>query len=149
MLTPDYTSQAQLRSIITEQDMAAATDDTRGEQFAIDEEIIDNHLAYAESRVESYLVEYDLEEVENNPPPVIIWAVTFIAAYTLFQRADLKTSEEVQQSYQEVMTWLEQVRAGEATIPGLDSFDSTFVGFGDTSTMIIDRVPHSDHIPTL
>lgn len=147
MPTPDYAKEEHLKSIITEQDIAQATDDSRSEQLIIDDDILDDHLAFAEGRVESYLVEYDLTEVENNPPAVIIWAVSFIAAYTLMQRADLKTSEDVRESYQEVLRWLSDVQEGQATVPGLDSYDSTFVGFGDTSTMIIDRIPHSDSIP--
>lgn len=148
-MTPDYVTKDQLEIIITSQDMAAATDDSRSESLVADDGILEDHIAIAESRVESYLVEYDLEKVQDDPPPVVVWAVTFIAAYTLFQRSDLTTSEDVRESYMEVMNWLSEVQEGTATIPGLDSYDDTFIGFGDTSTMILDRIPHSDSIPTL
>lgn len=148
-MTPDYVTKDQLKIIITERDMAAATDDSQSSEPIADDSILDDHVAIAESRVESYLVGYDLEKIRDNPPPVIIWAVTFIAAYTLFQRADLTTSEDVRESYMEVMNWLSEVQEGTATIPGLDEFDDSFIGFGDTSTMYLDRIPHSDSIPTL
>lgn len=148
-MTPDYVTKDQLEIIITSQDMAMATDDSQSEALTADNAILEDHLAIAESRVESYLVEYDLEEIADDPPPVIVWAVTFIAAYTLFQRSDLTTSDDVRDSYMEVMNWLSEVQEGKATIPGLDSYDDTFTGFGDTSTMYLDRIPHSDSIPTL
>jgi phage gp36-like protein len=148
-MTPDYVTTDQLEIIITEQDMAMATDDSQSDTFIVDQSVVKDHLAIAESRVESYLVDYDLERIEEEPPPVIIWAVTFIAAYTLFQRSDLTTSEDVRESYMEVMNWLSEVQEGKATIPGLDSYDETFTGFGDTSTMYLNRIPHSDSIPTL
>jgi phage gp36-like protein len=148
-MTPDYVTKDQLEIIIAPQVMAMATDDSPSDSFVTDTSILDDHLAIAESRVESYLLEYDLEQIEDDPPPVIIWAVTFIAAYTLFQRSDLTTSEDVRESYMEVMNWLSEVQEGKATIPGLDSYDETFTGFGDTSTMYLNRIPHSDSIPTL
>lgn len=149
MPDPNFTSRDDLVSVVTDQDLAAATDDQKRKHLVQNKDIIDDHLAFAESRVESYLVDYDLSEVRNNAPPAVVWAVLFVAAYSLYQRSDLQTSTEVSEAYNEALNWLMDVRAGEATIPGLSAYDKSFVGFGDTSTMIIDRVPHSDSIPTV
>jgi len=144
--TLNYVSVSDLKDVMPEQDQAEATDDISPTNPTRDEDMLERFLIRAESRVESYLVGYELP---LDPAPAMVdWAVLVCATYMLYQRGDLATSEEVKTNYDEIMEWLNMVRKGDATLPRKTEDDDDFVGFGQKDSMIWGNYPHRDYILT-
>jgi len=145
MATPKYVTLSEFKNVLSEDEQAQLTDDTiSGSQDTAtrDDDMAKDFLAYAESRVESYLTGYSLPL--DTAPPSIQHAIYVLAAYMLFQRDDVAVSEDVETSYQRVLEWLKNIQSGDAQLPQIDEDDADFVGFGDESTMIWDEFPYSD-----
>jgi phage gp36-like protein len=146
MATPKYVTLSKFKNVLSEEEQAHLTDDSMtGSQDTAErnKDMAKDFLAYAESRVESYLTGYSLPL--RRVPPSIEHAIYVLAAYMLFQRDDVSVSEEVDASYERVMNWLKSLQSGEAQLPRIDEDDEDFVGFGDKSTMVWDEFPYSDY----
>ena len=142
-MKPEYVSIDDLATVFPETEQAQATDDSDSRKNIVrNDEIVKEHLRFAESKVESYLLEYDLPF--DTPPHSIRWSVLVIAAYMLMLRGDLSTSDNVQEMYNNVIGWLEMVRKGEASLPGLQTTDEDFVGFGTRKNMQYEYFPYQD-----
>lgn len=149
MAKPEYVSIDDLETVLPEIEQAKATDDSTSrkvDNLVRDDSIVKEHLRFAESKVESYLIEYTLPL--SNPPHSIRWAVLVIASYMLMLRSDMNVSEQTREMYDNVVNWLDMVRKGEATIPNVQTVPDDFVGFGDTSDMKYNYFPYSDFAAT-
>jgi phage gp36-like protein len=149
MAKPDYVSIDDLETVLPEIEQAKATDDSTSrkvDNLTRNDSIIKEHLRFAESKVESYLVEYTVPL--SDPPHSVRWAVLVIASYMLMLRSDMNVSEQTREMYDSVVNWLNMVRQGKATIPNVSTMPNDFVGFGDKSDMKYDHFPYSDFAST-
>ena len=107
MANLSYTSVSDLQLVMTETTLAELSDDdySASDNPIINEEVLEQFLAFAESMAESHLKGYELP-LETTPPS-FKYAILIICRYLLEDRRDGTVSEEVLQSYNQIMDWLE------------------------------------------
>lgn len=141
----EYTTVDDLLLIMTQVDLAETTDDTSADESEIvqDTSKLKQHLEIAEARVNSYLHRY--ERPIDPVPPTVKYAVLILARYQLHERTDGDVGEGIQESYDQIVTWLQAVANEEADL-GVSEFEeyAEEVGFGDRNTMQIGTLPFID-----
>ena len=115
----DYVSKRDLFDVISEKQVATATDDDSfGDDAKQDTLMVKRFLKRAESVAEMYLSRYDLPI--QNAPHSLKYAILIIARYMLLERGDAEASDEVVQSYNDVIGWLRSISEGEVELGRTD-----------------------------
>lgn len=149
----DYVTLEEFSDVMPEEEQAEATDDSYGEDGTItssgptrDDQMVKRFLKRAESFANSYLSFY--ERPVNPVPHTLKYTVMILARYYLDERADGSVSEDIQQSYNNAMDWLKDIRDGEIDLGG-DVEEQTGAYFGERAGGAFEEGPFSDKSSTL
>lgn len=120
----NYVELSAFSDVMTEEEQAEATDDAYGSGGTLnedgpyrDEKMVKRFLKRAESLADMYVgTRYDLPL--SNPTPMFKYTILVIARYFLDERGDGDVSENVRNSYDIALSWLEDVRDELADIHG-------------------------------
>jgi len=151
-VTLEYVSLDTFSDVMREDEQAMASDDTRGTDPnttpSRDDAMVKRFLKRAESRAESYLINY--ERPLDNVPMSLEYCIYILARHMLLERGDGTVSEEARQSYQECLTWLENVRDGMVDLEPAEEEDlEDFVGHGTYGALVFSEYPFVDKSATV
>lgn len=110
-----YASQANLVTLVGEQELINLTDRVNVPPSAIDAAVVDRALRAADSEIDSYIgTRYGLPLA--SVPDIIQDQACVIALYKL---NTVSMPEDVADRYKDAIRWLRDVQAGKASVPGL------------------------------
>jgi phage gp36-like protein len=137
MANLNYTSVQDLQLVMTERTLAELSDDdyAANEDPVIREDVLEQFLAFAESKAESCLHDYELPLTTT--PPSFKYAILVICRYMLEDRRDSTVSEDVQESYDKIMKWLDSK-------PEFKEVDEDLEGFVGQSGRVFNEFPSVD-----
>lgn len=145
-VTLEYVTLDNFSDVMTERQQAEATGSATSDpndKPIRDQKMTKRFLRRAESIADSYLILYDrpIEDV----PMALEYAIYVIARYLLLERGDGSVSEDVQNSYDQAISWLKAIRDGEADLAPETEEDLTdFSGDADLSGLQFEEYPFVD-----
>lgn len=133
-VTLDYVELSDLADVMSEEEQAEASDDSYGAGGTLDEsgptrndEMVRRFLQRAESMCNNYLVSRYSIPIDE-PTPMLEYTVLILARYYLDERGDGDVSENIQNSYDQAMNWLEMIRNEEIDLGTVDEDIEDYYG---------------------
>ena len=151
----NYVSLQQFDDVMPVNEQAASSDDMEAQDPnqnnpTRDDAMVKRFLKRAEHMAESYLSGYELPLPEDQQPHSLKYAIYVMARYYLLERGDGSVSDNIQESYDQVMSWLKMVSDGEIRLGGAAEEDLTdFVGLSSEENMVFAEMPFVDMSATV
>lgn len=113
-----YTTSAEIIDLMSEEGVIGASEDAAYASL-MDSDHVTSCIERAEARMNQYLYpKYDITLISNSNVWIKWCAATFSAVF-LYRRRGGSVPQGLQESYEEYISFLEQVKDGTAEVPGL------------------------------